>query len=298
MIAVEEFTRHRPLLFAIAYRMLGSVTDAEDVVQDAFLRWQGAVAGGERIESPKAWLSTVTTRLAIDHLRSARVLREEYVGPWLPEPLLAEREPDPADSAALAESLSLAFLVLMERLTPAERAAFLLHDIFGYGYGEIARIVGKGEAACRQLAHRARAHVAAGRPRFGATREQQERLTTSFVRACAEGDLGALVGTLAADVTLWSDGGGKVQAARKPIHGADKVAAFLLGIIRKAPAGFVTRPVQVNGQPGFVAEVDGQPFSVLALDIVDDRIAAVRIVVNPEKLRALARTDPGGTLTA
>ena len=282
---VELFNRQRPLLFAIAYRLLGSVVDAEDIVQEAFLRWQSAPAAG--VQSPKAWLSTVVTRLCIDQLRSARVQREAYVGPWLPEPLVIEREPDVADAVVLADSLSMAFLVLLERLTPTERAVFLLHDVFAYDYAEIAPIVDKSVAHCRQLARRARAHVAAGRPRFEASPERRERLTQAFLAACAEGDLPALLATLADDVTLWSDGGGKVAAARRPVHGADKVARFLLGILRTVPPDTVVRPARVNGQPGLVSSVRGQPFGVLTLDIADDRVQAVRIVVNPDKLRAV-----------
>ncbi|MDP9371483.1 MAG: RNA polymerase sigma-70 factor [Chloroflexota bacterium] len=287
----EAFDRHRPLLFAIAYRMLGSVMDAEDLVQETFLRWQRAVEdGADGVRSPKAFLSAVITNLCIDHLRSARVQREQYVGPWLPEPLVTERELDVADAAALGESVSLAFLTLLERLTPVERAVFLLHDVFAYDFAEIAPLVGKSAANCRQLARRARAHIAAGRPRFDPSAERRERLTRQFVRACADGDLPALLATLADDITLWSDGGGKVNAARKPIHGADKVTRFLLGILRQAPPGMVVRPAPINGQPGFITYLDGRPYNALALDIVDGRIAAIWIVVNPDKLRAL--TDP------
>ena len=282
---VEEFNRHRPLLFAIAYRMLGSVMDAEDMVQETFLRWQRASA--DEVRSPRSFLTTVVTRLCLDHLRSARVQREQYVGPWLPEPLLTEHAPDVAETAALGESLSLAFLTLLESLNPVERAVFLLHDVFGYEFEEIAPIVGKSAANCRQLARRARAHVAARRPRFDPSPEQQERLTRQFVRACAEGDLPALVATLADDITLWSDGGGKVAAARRPVHGAVNVGRFLLGVIAKAPGTVVPRVTRINGQPGIVVYLESQPISVLALDVVDGRIGAIRIVVNPDKLRAV-----------
>src|SRR4051794_12486942 len=213
----DEFTNYRPLLFSIAYRMLGVVADAEDMVQETYLRWRRAIEGeGEAVGSPKSWLTTVITRLCIDQLRSARARREEYVGPWLPEPLLTDRAPDPAEGAALADSLSLAFLVVLERLNPVERAIFLLHDIFGYDFAEIAPIVGKTAANCRQLARRAREHITKQRPRFAPAPAERERLTRQFIAACTSGDLPGLVATLTADITLQSDGGGKAVAARRP----------------------------------------------------------------------------------
>lgn len=292
----EVFTAHRPLLFAIAYRMLGGVADAEDAVQETYLRWRGAVADGTPIASSKAWLSSVVTRLCIDVLRSARVQRESYVGPWLAEPMVTagEREPDVADAAVLAESLSLAFLVLLETLTPTERAVFLLHDVFAYEYAEIAAIVGETAVNCRQLARRARTRVAERRPRFRAAPEQQEHLTAQFVQACADGDLDALLATLAGDVVLWSDGGGKARAATRPIHGADGVARFVLGSLRNAPAGIVSRMSRVNGQSAVIAYLAGQPFAVITLDIAADGIRAVTIVVNPDKLRAVPPADADG----
>ncbi len=285
MTPEEQFNEYRPLLFGIAYRMLGSVMDAEDIVQEAFLRWQNA--RDTEIESPKAYLTTIVTRLCLDHLRSARVQREEYVGPWLPEPLVDAQAPDVADTAALHESLSMAFLVLLESLTPVERAVFLLHDVFGYDFAEIARIVGKSEANCRQLARRARGYVQARRPRFTASTAQQDRLTREFLRACTTGDLPGLVATLADDITLWSDGGGKVAAALKPIHGREAVARALIGAVRKAPPRLDTRFTHVNGQPGLVSYLDGRPFAVLLLDIAEERIQGVRVVANPDKLRHL-----------
>lgn len=287
---VDEFTGYRPLLFAVAYRMVGVVADAEDLVQETFLRWQRALAAGETIAAPKSWLTAVITRLCIDHLRSARVRREEYVGPWLPEPLVTEAAPDPAESVALAESLTLAFLVVIESLTPVERAVFLLHDVFAYDFAEVARIVGKGEANCRQLARRAREHVAARRPRHQAPPEERERLTAQFLAACQGGDLPTLVATLADEIVLRSDGGGKAQAARRPLHGPDAVARFLLGIIKKAPAGTEYRFAEVNGQPGFLALLDGVPYSVLALDIAEGRVRSIAIVVNPDKLGSVRAT--------
>lgn len=281
----EVFERHRPLLFSIAYRMLGSVMDAEDVVQEAFVRWQRAPE--TEVRSPKAYLSAVVTRLCIDQLRSARARREEYVGPWLPEPLAAvpggmgETGPE---AALLDESLSMAFLVLLESLNPTERAVFLLREVFDYDYPEISRLVGKTEANCRQISRRAREAVAARRPRFERSPEQEERLTERFVEACTSGDLEGLRSLLSEDVTLWSDGGGRVRAALNPIHGADRVARFLLGILREVPAGFALRRARVNGGPGVLAYGGERPTGVVSLDVSEGRIQAVRIVVNPEKL--------------
>lgn len=276
----EVFDRHRQLLFSIAYRMLGSVMDAEDIVQEAFVRWQRA--SGTEVRSPRAYLSSVVTRLCIDQLRSARVQREQYVGPWLPEPLPTEPPPDAVD-----ESLSMAFLVLLESLTPTERAVFLLREVFDYDYGEISRLVGKSEANCRQIARRARQSVAARRPRFERSAEQEEHLVERFLEACASGDMEGLVSLLSDDITLWSDGGGMVRAALNPIYGSDRVGRFLLGILREVPPDFVTRQGQINGEPGIVGYAGGHPMGVLTLDILDGRIRAIRIVVNPEKLRAV-----------
>jgi RNA polymerase sigma-70 factor (ECF subfamily) len=286
----EDFERYRSLLFAIAYRMLGSVTDAEDLVQEAYLRWREAPEA--EVRSPKSYLSAVVTRLSIDRLRSARVKREEYVGPWLPEPLLSDRAEEGADPIELDESLSMAFLVLLESLNPVERAVFLLREVFDYGYEDISRIVGKSEENCRQIARRARQSVAARRPRFDRSPEQEERLTERFVEACVSGDMEGLIGLLSEDVTLWSDGGGKVAAAPYPIHGPRAVARFLLGVLRTVPPGFSTRPAQINGDPGVIGYVDGHATSVVALDFEDGRLRGIRIVVNPEKLRALPPSSP------
>lgn len=285
MNKTSVFDRHRPLLFSIAYRMLGSVMEAEDVVQEAFLRWERA--DGSEVRSPRAYLSTVVTRLCMDQLRSARMRREEYVGPWLPEPLPTGTESDAAESAILDESLSMAFLVLLESLSPVERAVFLLREVFDYDYLEVARIVGKSEANCRQISHRAREAVAARRPRFEASREREEDLTRRFVEVCAGGDMEGLLGLLSEDITLWSDGGGRVRAALNPIQGSDRVSRFLFGILGKTSPGFVIRQTKINGQPGIVGYVDEDPMGVVTLDIAEDRIQAIRIVVNPEKLRAV-----------
>lgn len=287
----EDFERHRPLLFSIAYRMLGSVADAEDVVQEAYLRWREVPE--TEVRSPRSYLSAVVTRLSINRLRSARARREEYVGPWLPEPLPSDQAEDvTAGPSELNESLSMAFLVLLESLNPVERAVFLLREVFDYDYEEISRIVEKSEANCRQIAHRARQSVAARRPRFERSPEQEEGLTRQFLEACTSGDMEGLVGLLSEDVTLWSDGGGKVAAAPYPIHGPERVARFLLGVLRLVPHGFYARPVQINGGPGVVGYVNGNPTSVVALDVADGRLRGVRIVVNPEKLRTIPSSSP------
>jgi RNA polymerase sigma-70 factor (ECF subfamily) len=279
------FSELRPLLFSIAYRMLGSVSDAEDMVQEAFLRWERVAAA--EVESPKAYLSSVVTRLCIDHLRSARVARETYVGPWLPEPVLtgaAGEGHGVEERAELADSLSMAFLVLLESLTPVERAVFLLRETFGYSYDEIAGMVGRSAANCRQIAVRARKQIEARRPRFEASERGRDEITARFMDACTTGDLEGLVGLLADDIVLWSDGGGKVTAARKPIAGRDAVARFLLGLYKKWAGQFASRPAEVNGQPGFLLEAGGQRIGVLVLDVEGGLIGAVRIVVNPDKL--------------
>jgi RNA polymerase sigma-70 factor, ECF subfamily len=284
----ETFERHRPLLFSIAYRMLGSVMDAEDVVQEAYLRWQRVSADG--IRSPKSYLSAIVTRLSIDRLRWIKSRREQYVGPWLPEPLPDEWGPEVGEAAILDESLSMAFLVLLESLTPTERAVFLLREVFGYDYPEIARIVDKSEANCRQISRRAKRSVAARRPRFESSPEQEERLMGSFLDACMHGDMEGLLALLSEDVTLWSDGGGKARAALNPIRGADKVARFFSGVLRKAPPGFVIRRARINGHPGFVGYFeDGSPQSVTTFDAAEGSIRAIRLVVNPEKLQKIPR---------
>ena len=293
----DAYRELRPLLFSIAYRMVGSVSEAEDLVQEAFLRLRRALAGGAEVDSPKAYLSAVTTRLAIDHLRSARVRRETYVGAWLPEPLVTDGEADPAGHAETADSLSLAFLVLLERLSPVQRAVFLLHEVFGYGYAEIAGLVGRSEDNCRQIAARARRHVEAGRPRFEASRRQREELARRFFAAVERGDTEGLVGLLATDAVMYGDGGGKAPALAAPVHGAERVARFLLGLARRGAAlGVVLRPAEVNGQPGLLAfDPDGRLLSVLTLDVADGRVQTVRNILNPDKLRHLG---PVGDLSA
>ena len=278
---------HRPLLFGIAYRMLGSVADAEDALQDTYLRWHRAIAGGTEIREPKAWLAKTITRICLDQLGSARTKRETYVGPWLPEPLLGSQAPDVAETVADADSLSTAFLLLLETLSPKERAVFLLHDVFAYEFSAIAGIVGESEAYCRQIARRARARIEDRRPRFTASADQQRRLAERFVLACQEGDLPGLLACLADDVTIWADGGGKVTAARKPVSGRDKVARFILGLMKLAPPGTSLRPSRVNGGAGFVTLIDGAPFNVATLELDGDRISAIYVVANPDKLAHL-----------
>jgi RNA polymerase sigma-70 factor (ECF subfamily) len=293
----DAYQELRPLLFSIAYRMVGSASEAEDLVQEAYLRFHRAVSGGAVVESPKAYLSAVTTRLAIDHLRSARARRERYVGAWLPEPLVTGAEPDPAGHAETADSLSLAFLVLLERLSPVQRAVFLLHEVFGYGYAEIAGLVGRSEDNCRQIAARARRHVEAGRPRFEASRRQREELARRFFAAVDQGDTEGLVGLLAADAVLHGDGGGKAPALAAPLHGAKRIARLLLGLARRGrDVGMRFAPAEINGHPGLLAfDPAGRLVSVLALDIADGRVQTVRSIVNPDKLRHLG---PVGDLNA
>jgi RNA polymerase sigma-70 factor, ECF subfamily len=267
--------------------MLGTVADAEDALQEAYLRWERA--NEEEIRSPKAFLATITTRLCLNHLESARVRREEYVGEWLPEPLVTQ-ESEPVDRVELAESLSIAFLVLLESLTPTERAVLLLRDVFGYEFAEVASILGTSEANCRQSLSRARKHVAANRPRFETSTEQRDRLLHAFMGATARGDLAGLVSLLAEDVTVRSDGGGKASAALQPILGADRAARFFVGIAKKFGKLYAdTRFAEINGEPGVIIYVDGEPVSVTTFEFSEGRIRNVFIVRNPDKLHALPR---------
>jgi RNA polymerase sigma-70 factor (TIGR02957 family) len=295
------FEELRPGAFALAYRMLGSVSEAEDVVQEAFLRLHRTLAEGERLSSPRAYLSTVVTRLCIDQLRSARARRERYLGEWLPEPLLASDDADPARQAELADSLSLAFLVLLESLSPEQRAAFLLREVFDYPYQEIARIVGKSEDNARQLVARARRQVEERRPRFEASRERREALARRFFAAAVDGELEALEELLAHDVVLHGDGGGKAPALAQPVHGRAKVARTLLAWVRAAArfGGVALRSAEVNGQPGaLVLDREGRLVNVLALDVADGQVQAIRSIVNPDKLRHLGQVANLGELLA
>jgi len=279
----ERFDEHRKFLFSIAYRMLGSVTEAEDLVQETFLRWRQAAV--EEVESPKAYLATIITRLCINHLNSARVRRERYVGPWLPEPALTSLVEEPLRAARMAESLTLAFLILLESLSPVERAVLLLREVFDYDYAEIAPIVGKTEANCRQILKRARAHIADRRARFDVSPREQERLMERFAQAAGAGDMDGLLALLAEDVTLWADGGGKAVAALRPVRGRAKVARFIIGALGKlVPPDKVSRLLEVNGQPGIVNYVADEPHSVVIIDAAEERVWSVYVITNPEKL--------------
>jgi RNA polymerase sigma-70 factor (TIGR02957 family) len=285
----EEFDELRRSAFAIAYRMLGSVSEAEDVVQEGLLRLHRAREGGKRIESPRAYLSTVVSRLSLDQLRSARVQREVYVGEWLPEPLVESAEDDPARKAEMADSLSLAFLVVLESLSPEQRAAFLLREVFDEPYGRIAEIIGTSAQNARQLATRARRHVDERRPRFEASREQHEALATRFFAAVEEGDLEGLEELLAHDVVLHGDGGGKAPALARALHGRARVARTLIKGLRAAGRFVgVTRRAEVNGQPGALF-FDGEDrlIGVMILDVAEGQIQGVSSIVNPDKLRHL-----------
>ncbi len=287
--ALERHDELRPLMFSIAYRMLGSVAEAEDIVQEAFLRLHQSQP--EALDSPEAYASTVTTRLAIDHLRSARVRREKYVGTWLPEPLpTADDEADPAWRIERDDTLSMAFLVLLETLSPVERAVFLLRDVFGYDYGRIAEIVAKSEANCRQILTRARKHIDARRPRFEASRSRRDELAGRFLAACRAGDTEALEQLLADDVAFYGDGGGKAPAITAPATGRTRVARLVAGIMRQlAQLDGRLEPIEVNGQPGLrFVDADGNLGAVLELTIADDGyVGELRNVLNPDKLRHL-----------
>jgi RNA polymerase sigma-70 factor (ECF subfamily) len=281
---VEEFQELRPLLFSIAYRMLGSVSEAEDVVQETWLRYE---ASATEARSAKAFLSATATRISIDVLRSARVRREEYAGPWFPEPLLSDPYQDPERSAELADSLSMAALLLLERLSPLERAVFVLREVFAFSFREIAAVVERSEAACRQLAMQARRHMEAGRPRFAADRREREQLAVRFFDAFKEGDVDGLRELLAADVHLVGDGGGKAPQLAHAVIGPGQVAEMLASAFAPlAWLGVAVEPHEVNGQPGAIfRDRDGKVLNIWTLDILDGRIQAIRTVINPDKLR-------------
>ncbi|MFJ3671296.1 RNA polymerase sigma-70 factor [Streptomyces sp. NPDC090106] len=286
MTRTEEFEELRPLLFAIAYRILGSVSEAEDAVQESWLRWAASTTVPR---SAKAYLSTTVTRIAIDVLRSARVRRETYVGPWLPEPLLTDSYDDPARSAELADCLSVAALLLLERLSPLERAVFVLREVFTFGFPEVAAAVGRSESACRQLAVRARRHMDEGRPRFEADRKECEALAGRFFDALKDGDVDGLRELLAADVQLVGDGGGKAPQLARTMVGADTVARLLTTFLQHLSRVDVTLETrEVNGQPGaMLRDRDGKVLNVWMLDVRDSRVHTVRSVTNPDKLAHL-----------
>jgi len=293
----DVFEANRDLMFAVAYRVLGTITDAEDAVQDAWLRW--SAARREHVADQRAYLARVVVNTALNRLRAARARREAYVGPWLPEPLLTEAGPDPAERAELAESVSMAMLVVLESLTPDERAVFVLREVFGFSHAEIGEALGRPDAAVRQLAHRAREHVQARRPRFDVDWNQQRAVTERFLAAAAGGDIEGLVSVLADDVTLLTDGGGKAKAALRPITGAGKVARFMAGIATRPYMGIAVSAMsvdaaEINGAPGTLISAGGHPVAVLTMAVADGRITAIQLLANPDKLSAVAagRTLP------
>jgi RNA polymerase sigma-70 factor, ECF subfamily len=282
---LATFNQYRGLLFSVAYRMLGSVADAEDILQETFLRWQQTAT--EEVQSARAYLVTIATRLCINHLQSARVRREEYVGEWLPEPLVSDPESDPMGLVKVDEALSIAFLFLLERLTPMERAVFLLREVFEYEYAEIASVLGQNEANCRQILRRARQHVGDVR-RFDASAREHSDLLGRFIKATRSGDLQGLVNLLAGDVVLHTDGGGKAIALPNKVHGAETVARTILKRMdSNVPREAVSRLARINGEPGFVGYVNGKPFSAITLDVREGRIQGIYVVTNPEKLSGI-----------
>lgn len=288
--SASQFQALRPLLFSIGYRMLGSAMEAEDIVQESYLRYQAA--SPETIRSPKAFLTTVVTRLCLNQLESARATRESYVGPWLPEPvltgpgeLMASDEVSPSQQAELHESISLAFLVLLEQLTPVERAVFLLREVFDYEYPEIAEILDKNEAACRQLFNRAKKHIAEHRPRFKSTPEKQKQILGKFMQAVSAGEMSGLMHLLSEDVTLWADSGGKARGAvLQPLHGPGAIARFAQASLQYLPPNVQREIVEVNGRPAAILRVDGRALLVISIDIEDDLVREIRVVGNPDKL--------------
>lgn len=295
-IAIEGnavYEELRPLLFSIAYRMVGSASEAEDIVQEAFLRYHRETESGTDIESPKAWLTTVTTRLAINHVQSARVRRENYVGTWLPEPIVTDFESEGARHAETADSLSMAFLVLLESLGPVERAVFLLREVFEYGYDEIATVVNKSEDNCRQIAARARKQIEAKKPRFEASKRKREELARRFFEAIMGGDTEGLISLLAEDAVGYGDGGGKGPAVLKPIHGRDKIVRLFKSRRFAVDQIGEMRLAEINGQPGCVMYgEDGRPLVAVTVDIADDQVQTVRAVSNPDKLQHLDALRP------
>ncbi|RMF80685.1 MAG: RNA polymerase sigma-70 factor [Chloroflexi bacterium] len=286
----DTFETYRPMLFSIAYRMTGSVMEAEDMVQETYLRYQAMPK--ETIRSPKNFLGTVVTRLCINHLNSARVQRETYIGPWLPEPILTGHDgaylPSPAQHIDEYESISMAFMVLLENLTPVERAVFLLREVFEYGYDEIAQVIGKNEAACRQLFSRAKKHIADNGPRFDSSPEAHRAMLDNFLKVCEAGDLDGIMNLLAEEVTLYADGGGKAfGAATRPVYGRENAAHFILGSLRFLPADYALEVAEINGLPAIIVRGAGAALGVLNLEIAADRVQVVRFIGNPDKLQRL-----------
>jgi len=285
-VKLGHFDQYRGLLFSIAYRMLGSVADAEDMLQETFIKWQAVT--DENIRSPRSYLVTILSRLCINHLQSARVQREEYIGVWLPEPIITDSGDGPFDLIKVDESISMAFLVLLERLTPTERAVFLLRDVFEYEYGEIGSIIRQSEVNCRQILKRARQHITALRPRFEIAKSNHDALLESFLKAIGTGELSGLVALLADDVVLRSDGGGKGVAVPNEIRGMDKVGRGILGgISRLLPRNLIRKLARINGEPGLINYLDGRPHSVLTIEVSGNRISSLHVITNPEKLKHL-----------
>jgi RNA polymerase sigma-70 factor (ECF subfamily) len=283
----EVFEELRRRLFGIAYRMIGTTADAEDIVQEVYLRWHQANA--DEIRSAEAWLVSVVTRLSIDKLRKASVEREKYVGPWLPEPLIASTSPNPEEELETASDLSMAYMVLLERLTPVERAAFLLHDVFDCAYPLIANILRKSEAACRQVVHRARQRVRSDRPRFKATDAARRSLINQFMAAADAGDDVTLLSLFAKDATLTSDGGGVVPAARKVVHGRSRIARLYLHLAKKLGSRLRKEILTINGEPRLVMYLDRSPLATVSFETDGDSITALYTILNPQKLHALSK---------
>jgi RNA polymerase sigma-70 factor, ECF subfamily len=288
-VQTDPFEEYRSLLFAMAYRMLGSAMEAEDIVQEAYLRYRATPP--ESIRTLKSFLTTIVYHLCMDHLKSAQVWRENYVGPWLPEPIITDERASllsPLHQITSRESISMAFLVLLESLSPLERAVFLLREVFDYEYSEITQITGRSEAACRQLFRRAKKHIRDKRPRFPASPEAHEKMVGRFMEACLAGDIDGLMSLLAEDVMVWTDGGGKVSgAARHPIQGRDKVARGLMGLLPRTPEGTTVEMIEVNGLPALVFRIMGQIAGVLTLEVEGGFIRAIHNVANPDKLAHL-----------
>jgi RNA polymerase sigma-70 factor (ECF subfamily) len=285
------FEAHRDLMFAVAYRMLGTVADAEDAIQDAWLRWSAAPR--DDVTHPRAYLTKIITNTSLNRLRAVRARRESYIGPWLPEPLLTQENPDITERAEVAESVSLAMLVVLETLTPEERAVFVLREVFGFGYAEIGAALGRSEVSARQLAHRAREHVQARRPRFEVDRAQRQEVTERFLDAAVGGDIERLIEVLAPDATVISDGGGKARAARREVTGSAKVARLLHGLITNPKAGMDMSEMEpelaeINGRPGVLFTRDGRAAVAVAWEISGGLVTLIQIITNPDKLAALS----------
>lgn len=279
---LEHFNQYKEYLFSIAYRMLSSVMDAEDILQETYLKWQKVDL--KSVKSQKYYLSTIVTRLCIDFLRSKKIQREEYIGPYLPEPLVLENYNNLEFMMEKAESVSIAFMLLLEKLSPVERAVFLLHNVFDYNYAEISEVVNKTETNCRQILHRAEEHINSNKKRFSSTKEQKEKIVQQFFNACQKSDLDGLISILSEDVVLISDGGGKATAVKYPLISPDKVARFFIGLTKKAPKDYVVKLTNINGLPGFIGYLNNKPFNVVIFEIDNEKITNFYAILNPDKL--------------